>query len=183
MQNNTFLFKRFLQGMLIVTGIIVPIFFVHAEVSITEVAWMGTSSSQYEEWIELYNNGSDDVPLAGWKLFKTGGTVLFSPTGTIPASSYYLICRATASLTDPLGGTCNEKGTFGGGGLNNTNDQLVLKNSSSQAIESIDASAGWPAGDASRKQTMQKQGGTWVTAVSTPGSETITDAPDPTPDP
>ncbi len=181
MQNNTFLLRVFLT----ILGIIIPIFLVHAEISITEVAWMGTSTSQYEEWVELYNDGTDDVSLTGWKLFKTGSIALFSPTGTIPAGTYYLICRATASLTDPLGGTCNEKGTFGGGGLNNTNDQLMLKDTSSTIKESIDASGGWPAGDAASKQTMQKSGSGWITSMGTPGAETVsTDPnPDPSPDP
>ena len=189
MQNNAFFnynFVRiFLIFFLLFVGFTIPLFLVHAEVSVTEVAWMGTTTSQYEEWVELHNNGSDDVSLTGWKLFKTGGTALFSPTGTISAGSYYLICRATTTLTDPLGGTCNEKGTFGGSGLNNTNDQLILKDSSGAVKESIDASGGWPAGDASTKQTMQKQGSAWITAVSTPGSETVTASadPDPSPDP
>lgn len=178
MKQNSFLLR--IVGIII--GTLVPMFFVHAEIIITEVAWMGTSSSQYEEWVELYNDGSEDVLLSGWKLFKTGGTTLFSPTGTIPTGSYYLICRSTSTLTDPLGGTCNEKGTFGGGGMNNTNDQLILKDGSGTAKETIDASGGWPAGDSSTKQTMQKSGPTWITAVATPGAATVTDDPNPPPD-
>jgi hypothetical protein len=170
---------RIVCPIFIILGISIPIFFVHAEVKITEVAWMGTANSQYEEWIELYNDSADDVALNGWKLFKTGGVTLFSPTGTITAGSYYLICRSTTSITDPLGGTCNEKGTFGGSGLNNTNDQLVLKDGAGAIKESVDASGGWPAGDSSTKQTMQKSGTAWVTAEATPGAETITNTPDP----
>lgn len=185
MQQNTFYFLHtyWFKTILIILGIMIPLVFVHAEISITEIAWMGTSTSQYEEWVELYNDGAEEVSLDGWKLFKTGGTVLFSPIGTIPAGAYYLICRATTSLTDPLGGACNEKGAFGGSGLNNTNDQLVLKDDSGDVKESLDASGGWSAGDATNKQTMQKSESDWVTAVGTPGAETLSSGPVPDPDP
>ena len=39
-----------------------------ADVVINEVAWMGTQTSQYEEWIELKNTGSESVSLVDWKL-------------------------------------------------------------------------------------------------------------------
>ncbi len=176
-------YRKIIRAGLVAIGIIVPVFFVYAEISITEIAWMGTSASQYEEWVELYNDGADDTSLTGWKLFKAGGVTLFSPTGTIPAGTYYLLCRATTTLTDPLGGTCNEKGTFGGSGLNNTNDQLVLKDAAGVTKESLDASGGWPAGNTASKQTMQKSGTDWITAVGTPGSETISVDSDPSPNP
>ena len=181
MLNNAFLYTI----LLIILGIIAPLFVAHAELSINEVAWMGTSSSQYEEWVELYNDG-DDINVSGWKLFKTGNTVLFSLTGTIPSNSYYLICRSTSTLTDPLGGICNEKGTFGGSGLNNTSDQLILKDSAGAIKQTIDATAGWPAGESASKNTMQWDGHSWITAASTPGAETLIEInpdPSPTPDP
>jgi len=38
------------------------------EVVISEIAWMGTTTSHTDEWIELYNNTTDDVDLSGWTL-------------------------------------------------------------------------------------------------------------------
>lgn len=37
-------------------------------VVITEVAWSGTAASSADEWIELYNAGSETVDLAGWSV-------------------------------------------------------------------------------------------------------------------
>lgn len=147
--------------------------FAHAEIRVTEIAWMGTANSQYEEWVELYNNGTDDVDLSGWKFFKSGGTTLFSLTGTIVHGQYYLVCRTTASLQNPMSGLCDEQGQWGGSGLNNTSDQVVLKDGQGTVIQSVDGTGGWSAGDATTKQTMQWDGSGWVTGAATPGAATV----------
>ncbi|MFA5783193.1 MAG: lamin tail domain-containing protein, partial [Bacteroidales bacterium] len=85
---------------------------VYAEVIINEVAWMGTSASQYEEWIELKNTGPESISLVGWKLYKNNETLLFSLSGTISAGEYFLICRTTPSISNPLSGICDEQGVF-----------------------------------------------------------------------
>lgn len=131
---------------------------------------MGTSSSQYEEWLELYNDGDAEIPLSGWKIFKSGGTTLFALSGSIAAGEYYVVCRTTASLTNPLSGACNEQGAWGGSGLNNTSDQVVLKDAAGAEVDFVDGTGGWPAGDSSSKQTMQKSGNEWITGIGTPGA-------------
>jgi hypothetical protein len=147
----------------------VPIF-ARADVLISEVAWMGTTDSQFEEWIELQNTGSESVSLSGWKIYKAGGdTLLFSLSGSISAGQYLLVCRTTASVSNPLSGSCDLSGTFGGSGLNNTSEYIILKNDSGNSVDEVNASGGWPAGDASTKQTMQKSGSSWITADGTPG--------------
>ena len=143
----------------------------YAEVFINEIAWMGTSTSQYEEWIELKNTGSESVSLVGWKLYKNNGTLLFSLSGTIPAGEYFLVCRTTPSVSNPLSGICNEQGVFGGSGLNNTSDLVQLKNASEAEVDLADGTTGWPAGSAETKETMQRNGLSWITAASTPGAE------------
>ncbi|MDQ5883461.1 MAG: hypothetical protein QG654_375 [Patescibacteria group bacterium] len=141
-----------------------------AEVLISEVAWMGTVESQFEEWVEIRNTGAESVSLEGWKIYKAGGeTVLFSLSGDISPGEYFLVCRTTASVVDPLSGSCNLKGSFGGSGLNNSSEHILLKNSGGDSVDEIDATGGWPAGSSSTKQTMQKSGSSWITADPTPG--------------
>src|SRR5688572_4726648 len=129
--------KYFLWGIMMVGMCFGIPQFVHAAIVINEVAWMGSSSSQYEEWIELYNDGAE-TSVAGWKLIKSGGTTLFTLTDSIPAGQYYVVCRTTSSLTNPLNGACDEQGSFGGSGLNNTNDQITLKDSLGATVDSVD---------------------------------------------
>jgi hypothetical protein len=141
----------------------------HANVTINEVAWMGTAESANGEWVELHNNGNESVDLAGWKLYEAGGgTLVFTLTKSIPAGDYLIIERTTPSVTDPLPGIDDESGSFGGSGFANTGESLVLKDSSGGIIDTLPFQSGWPAGDATTKETMQKSGSSWITARGTP---------------
>ena len=63
------------------------------EVVINEVAWMGTTASYYDEWIELYNNADHDIDLYGWLLEAADGSPAIVLTGVIPARGFYLLER------------------------------------------------------------------------------------------
>lgn len=144
-------------------------FFAQAQVRITEIAWMGTTESQFGEWVELYNESSTDVPLKDWKLFEAGGdTIVFTFSKTIPAKGFLVLERTTGSVPDPLPSVSDEAGSFGGSGLSNGGEFLVLKDQLGETIQSLNFSAGWPAGDSDSKQTMQWDGTTWITAPPTP---------------
>ena len=43
-------------------------------VVISEIAWMGTTASDDDEWIELHNNTRSDFDLTGWTLQAADGT-------------------------------------------------------------------------------------------------------------
>jgi hypothetical protein len=140
-----------------------------AKVSINEVAWMGTSESTYGEWVELYNDGTSSVDLKDALLYEAGGTTLvIKLTKSIQPQSYYLIARSTPSTPDPVGGLADDLGSFGGSGLSNSGENLVLKSASGEVLDSLDATSGWPAGDSASKLTMQKMGAEWITATGTP---------------
>ncbi len=145
----------------------------HADVIITEVAWMGTANSQYSEWVELYNDGGASVNLAGWKLYESGSsTLVFTFTKSIAAGGYLLLERTTASSPDAVTGINDEAGAFGGGGFANTGENLVLKDRGGNTMDTLDFLSGWPAGDATTKETMQWDGSGWITAPATPKAAT-----------
>ncbi len=147
-----------------------------ANVRINEIAWMGTAESQFGEWFELYNDGSEEINLAGWKLYEGAGEQLvFTMTKSIPANGYLLVERTTASSTDPVPGINDESGTFGGSGFSNSGENLVLKDSQGLSIQTLNFSSGWPAGDSETKKTMQWDGSKWVTDVATPKAPTKTE--------
>jgi hypothetical protein len=145
-----------------------------ASVRINEVAWMGTTSSQYGEWIELYNDSTTDVSLAGWKLYKTGDELLFTLSKTIAANGYLVIQRTTATAPATVANSNDESGPFSNGGLNNSGEDLTLKDDSGNVIDSLSFSSGWPAGDSSTKDTMQLNSGQWITAPGTPDAPNAT---------
>ncbi len=140
-----------------------------ANVRITEIAWMGTAESQFGEWFELFNDSSDEVNLAGWKLYEDDGAQLvFTLTKSIPAGGYLLVERTTASSPDPVPGINDESGPFSGSGFSNAGEDLVLKDAQGSSIQTLSFLSGWPAGEAETKKTMQWDGTKWITGVATP---------------
>lgn len=141
-----------------------------AKVYINEVAWMGTEKSSYGEWIEFYNDADLEADLNGAGIFEGGGkTLIINLTKKIAPRGYYLIERTTPSTPDPIPEIADDMGSFSGSGLGNSGEFLVLKSADGAVIDSLDASAGWPAGDSATKQTMQRNdSGYWITATATP---------------
>ena len=60
---------------------------------ISEIAWMGTTVSSNDEWIELKNNTGSNIDLAGWTLIAQDGSPTINLSGTIPANGYFLLER------------------------------------------------------------------------------------------
>jgi hypothetical protein len=147
---------------------------VSAAVRINEVAWMGTAASQYSEWIELYNDAADAVSLKDWKLYKTDAVLLYTLSKSIPGKGYLLIERTTPTASDAVPGINDEAGAFGGSGLRNTGEDLVLEDKEGTVIDKLSFASGWPAGDAKTKDTMQVSGSTWITAPGTPDAVNAT---------
>jgi hypothetical protein len=74
---------------------------------------------------------------------------------------------------NPLPDIADEEGSFGGGGLADKGEDLVLLDADGVTIDSLlFASSGWPAGDAKTKETMQRSGSTWITGLPTPKEST-----------
>jgi uncharacterized repeat protein (TIGR01451 family) len=124
-------------------------------VVINEVAWMGTSASYYDEWIELHNsNSSRDIDLSGWSLVAADGTPAISLTGVISAQGYFLLERTDDSSVSDIpadliytGAMKNSPGA----------EVLTLYDDTGQAVDTANGDGGeWPAGDNGTKQTMER---------------------------
>ncbi|MEK7576464.1 MAG: lamin tail domain-containing protein [Patescibacteria group bacterium] len=139
-----------------------------AVVIINEVAWMGTLQSANDEWIELKNTGTENINLKGWVLEAGDGTPLIRLTGTSTAGGFFLLERTDDNSVPGISADQIYTGALG-----NNGEKLVLKNASGIAVDSIDASGGWPAGDNTTKQTMQRSSSGWVTAIATPKAQNV----------
>ncbi|MES2931095.1 MAG: lamin tail domain-containing protein [Patescibacteria group bacterium] len=145
----------------------------HAAVTISEVAWMGTSvdNGSFCEWVELANDGLESVSLSGWTLKTQDAGMSVSLSGSIEAGGFYLIERSTPSACpDPVPGISADLSRTFGSGLSNAGEVLTLASGSTD-IDRIDASGGWEGsvgGDSALKYTPQRTGSEWVTAVPTP---------------
>jgi hypothetical protein len=129
-------------------------------VVINEIAWMGTVSSANDEWVELYNNTDLPVSLDGWTLKN------IKLIGKVPAQGFYLLERTDDSTLPQV--AADQIYT---GALNNKGEQVELFDGQGVLIDSVDALAGWPAGDNSTKQTMERKNSqTWQTSQNTGGT-------------
>lgn len=133
-----------------------------AEVLINEIAWMGTAHSSSDEWIELANTSDANVSLAGWKLRTIDNSVNITLTGSIPANGFYLLERTDDTTVPDV--TADKIYT---GALSDSGEKLILENGGS-VMQTLDATAKWPAGNTDTNQTMQWNGSSWITAASTP---------------
>ncbi|MDD4332685.1 MAG: lamin tail domain-containing protein [Patescibacteria group bacterium] len=142
---------------------------------INEIAWMGTAVEGIDkedwwryEWLELYNNTDAPITLDGWKieLFRPDIDYTIDLLGDIQAKSYFIIVASDKIFSEYDKNYSNLTGKF-----NNSGQKVVLKDSQSTVVDSIDASSGWPGGDRESKQTMErKSDGAWQTSASVGGT-------------
>lgn len=159
MKNN---FLKFLIPILIFIGPLSA----RANITVTEFAWMGTDVSANDEWIEIYNSGSDSINLSGWTLNAEDGTPSINLSGTIGAGEYKLLER-----TDDTSFPGITALVIFTGAISNEGENFTLKDGST-TIENLNFSSGWPAGDSTSRKTMQRNGNSWVTATQTAGGPT-----------
>ena len=133
--------------------------FSYADVYISEVAWMGDSTSHTNEWIEIYNSGETSIDLSGWRITAGDGAPSFELSGAIGSGAYKVFDRSAGDYT---------------GALSNSGETLELLNSSSVVVDSIVGGTDWDniGGDNVTKETPQYTTSGWVTATPTKGSQT-----------
>jgi hypothetical protein len=121
---------------------------------INEVAWAGTLSSAFDEWIELYNPGDESIDLAGWSL-EDGGDISIALNGIIGPHSLFLLERSDDTTV-----TLIRADQLFSGGLNNSGETLWLRDPTGAVIDTANAAGGaWPAGDSHSRASMERRGG------------------------
>lgn len=128
---------------------------------INEIAWMGTSGSWGDEWIELYNKTTYDIPLnSSWVLYsKTDEKPYIPLSRSIPAKGYYLIERMNDNtISDIIADLVVSFGFGLGYGLSNSGEVLALTYASTTIDETIltTPQKQWPGGDNGQRRTMER---------------------------
>ena len=140
-------------------------------VVINEIAWMGTIAGSSHEWIELYNNTENTVNLENWRLAESGGSAdIISLSGSIPSRGFYLIERLNDNTISNV--SADLYGSWGGSGLGNSGENIVLINSSGNIIDQVNCISGWFGGTAtgeyrSMERTDPLLPGYWPVSWST----------------
>ena len=123
-----------------VTG--TPVSFPAHSVVINEVAWAGTAASADDEWIELWNPGSESIPLDQWVL-TDGNDIKIPLGGSIGPGEYFLLERGGDDTVSDI--SASQLYT---GALSNSGEDLRLLDPDGNIIDSAGGSP-WPAGAAS----------------------------------
>ncbi|WP_345240306.1 phospholipase D-like domain-containing protein [Pontibacillus salipaludis] len=118
------------------------------DVVISEVAWMGTTTSYNDEWLELSNNTSSNMSLDGWTLEAQDGSPSIALTGSISSGGTFILER-----TDDTTVTEVTADVIYAGSLSNSGEVLELRDSSGTLIDSVDS---WYGGDNTSKSTMER---------------------------
>lgn len=121
------------------------------EVTINEIAWMGSDDSNQKEWIELYNNTENAITLDDWILQTPDSKIKVKLQGKILGNAFYLLERTNDSAVAQV----QADQTYAGS-LNNKGADLYLYNKYNILIDSALAGNSWPAGNNTAKQTMEK---------------------------
>ncbi len=136
-----------------------------AAVSISEIAWMGTTVSANDEWIELHNNDGHTVSIDGWQL-TDGANFAIILEGSLSAGTYGVLER-----TDDASAPGSALMVYTGS-LSNAGATLSLYDASGALIDRVVGGENWEriGGDNATKETAQYSVTGWMTAPATPGS-------------
>ena len=135
------------------------------DVVINEIAWMGTTNSANDEWVELYNNTDNSINLDGWQLVAQDGTPKITLSGLIPVNGFYLLERTNE---DTVPGISADK--IYTGALENSGENLKLYDNLNNIVDEVNCSEKWLAGDSAAKQTMEKTSTGWQTSENPGGT-------------
>ncbi len=140
----------------------------HANVLISEIAWMGSDNNSTFEWIELYNFSTTTTDLSGWELTSDDGNMSVNLSGTLAPHGVCVLERGTDQSVPEVTALLTYTGE-----MNDVGTHLTLKDSAGLVSDQANGSNGWVTiggSNVSPKKTAQRtRTGGWVTAAPTPG--------------
>ena len=129
-----------------------------SNVFISEINWAGSSLSQADEWIELYNASGASVDLSGWVLTGSAssgealaiaeGTVI-EPESTLLIANYALGNEKTSLTVDPHLTTASLS-------LSNSAQEIILADADGTIIDQVGDGGGPEAGSTNPITSMQR---------------------------
>ena len=125
------------------------------EIIFNEIAWMGSSASANDEWLEIKNNSSGEVNLAGWQIKNKGESIkiIFDATGKISPRAYFLLERTDDNSVPNVSAD-----KIYSGALSNNGEWLKLFDSKCNLVDEVNASFGWGnfGGENDPKKTLER---------------------------
>ena len=141
------------------------------KVLINEVAWMGSTISANDEWVELKNISNQNINLSNWQLINKGRQIeinLSQLKNKNLASGGFIILERTDDNSAP-----NVKADLiYAGALSNSDEGLRLFDGECNLMDEVLAGSSWLAGDNYLKKTMERNGNdfSWHTSAYVGGT-------------
>ena len=148
-----------------------------AQVVINEVMYDLPGTDTGREWVELYNSGSNQVDLTGWKFLESASASNHTITSVQGSSvlnggDYAVIVIDSNKFLVDWPGFSGDifKASFSS--LNNSGSTVIIKDSAGNVVDQVayDSSLGG-AGDGN---SLQSSSGAWIAAGPTPGQANAT---------
>jgi len=137
-----------------------------SDVIINEIAWMGTTTSANDEWIELYNNSGNPINFDGWLVKAEDGVPEIKLSGAISARNFYLMERTDDNSAANIAADFIYKGALG-----NSGENLKLYDNFGSLIDEVNCGSGWLAGIGKPEyKTMEKNNTGWQTSENAGGT-------------
>lgn len=147
-------------------------FFANANVVINEIMYDLEGADSGREWIEIFNNGTEQIDLNGWKLYEAEVNHKIATTTTnnfiIPSGGFAVIADNPEKF---LMDWPNFPGVIfdSAFSLNNSGENLVIKDGSLNIIDEVNYLPDWGAkGDG---DSLQKINSSWIAAKPTPEAQ------------
>lgn len=138
------------------------------KIVINEVAWMGTSMSANNEWIELKNISGATINLENWQLLDEEQQIkiIFSDKEKVAANGLFLLERTDDNAVPGVVADYIYTGSLG-----NSQESLSLFDGNCQLQDVISAESNWSGGDSDSKRTMERKTDlTWQTSFESGGT-------------
>ncbi|MCX7616137.1 MAG: lamin tail domain-containing protein [Patescibacteria group bacterium] len=120
-----------------------------------EIAWMGTTQSASDEWIEIKNISSQPINLSGWQIVDKNEEIKINlkeaATKTLLPGKFLLLERTDDNSVPAVSADLIYTGS-----LANSGEDLRLFDPNCNLADEVLASPSWPAGDNSSKRTMER---------------------------
>ncbi|MBM3206398.1 MAG: lamin tail domain-containing protein [Candidatus Staskawiczbacteria bacterium] len=136
------------------------------DILINEIAWMGSTVSANDEWIELFNNTEENISLDGWVLKSDDGSPEVKLLGKINSKSFYLLERTNDNSVKNI-----KADKIYSGSISNSGENFILYDNQLTIIDRASFSSGWPFGSNTTKQTIERSDfNSWQTSSISNGT-------------
>jgi len=144
---------------------------VSASIVINEIMYDPEGADANHEWVEISNNGDEDVNLEGWKFFEANvnhGLVLISGENMTISPSEHIIIVQNPEIFNQDYQNYTGKIFDSSFSLGNTGEYIAIKNSSLIIIDEVNYT------DISEEgRTICRMNNIWMECIPTPGGDNV----------